>query len=592
MRRAHSVVYLLIAILGVCDVVHAQGEGTPGFVVGACTHFSQGKGIVDRNLDRIQQAGITSIRDEVPWGALEREKGKLVMPESFDTYVRQAAARGVSVLLILDYANRFYDDGDRPRSPEAIEGFCRYAEFVVRHFGKHVRLYEVWNEWDIGIGLSERYRTGGSAEDYVKLLRAVYPRIKAANPGVMVMAGGCTSGGVKKGWLEETIKLGALDFCDAISIHSYNYSAKFPQRGPEACSAWMTGVQEMLRRYKGGAGVPPLGVAGILPAVRGRDALDTKAQGQDALATQGRDALDTKTQGRDALATQGQDALATKMQGRDALDTQGQDALATKTQGRDALATQGQDALATKTQGQDALATQGRDALATKTHGQDALATGRVTASGVRSLPGDVPFYVTEMGWPTHVGRNGTDPELAGSYLARLYLLARTSASFQGIWWYDFQDDGWKADYNEDNFGLVRPDLTPKPAYHVLRHIAPVVAHGRFVDCLPTPDENLWVLRFQVGREDCWALWSADDQERQVILQTEVPARPVMIRQTGHEAYLTKWGFRDWTNRRSELVPNRLSLVVGPRPYLIGNDLSGVSVVEVIARLRQAATTP
>ena len=37
-----------------------------------------------------------------------------------------------------------------------------------------------------------------------------------------------------------------------------------------------------------GEGVPPLRGAGILPAIRGRDALATKEQGQDALATSGR----------------------------------------------------------------------------------------------------------------------------------------------------------------------------------------------------------------------------------------------------------------------------------------------------------------
>jgi hypothetical protein len=443
-------------------VVLAGGRGTYGqesrsrvepFIVGACTHFSQGKGIVPLNLDRIRHAGIVSIRDEVSWGAVEREKGRLAMPESFDTYVRQAAGQGIDVLLILDYANRFYDDGDRPRSAEAIEGFCRYAEFVVRHFGRLVRLYEIWNEWDISIGMPPQYRQGGSAADYVKLLQAVYPRIKAANPGATVMAGACTSGGVRKGWLEETVQLGALDSCDAISIHSYNYSDKFPQRGPEACSAWMTAVQQMLRKYKGR----------------------------------------------------------------------------------------------------------------------------------------DVPFYVTEMGWPTHVGRNGTDPELSASYLARLYLLARTSPSFQGLWWYDFQDDGWKPEYNEDNFGLVRPDLTPKPAYHVLRDIAPVVSGGQHLDRLPTKDESLWVLRFKVRQEDCWALWSADDQDRQVILETNTPARPILIQPAGHAGYLMSWGFRDWTSRGSELVPNRLSVVVGPRPCLIGDDLSGVSVVEVVSRPRSAS---
>lgn len=453
MPRCHFILCLLLFVFGLADAPLAQADG---FIVGACTHFSQGKGVLERNIESIKQAGIVSIRDEVGWGSVEREKGKLVMPERFDAYVRKAAAGGLNVLLILDYSNRFYDDGDRPRSPEAIEGFCQYAEFVVKHFGTDVRMYEIWNEWDIGIGLPKQYDKGGSAEDYAKLLGAVYPRIKAVDPGVTVIAGASTSGAVRKGWLEDIVKLGALGSSDAISIHSYNYSDKFPQRGPEACAAWMAGVQEMLRKYKGG----------------------------------------------------------------------------------------------------------------------------------------DVPFYVTEMGWPTHVGKNGTDLELSGSYLARLYLLARTSPSFKGIWWYDFQDDGWKAEYNEDNFGLVRPDLTPKPAYDVLADIAPVVAQGQYVDRLPTSagannDSPVQVLRFKVGREDCWALWSADDQERQVILQTNTPAQPLMIRQAGHDAYLTHWGFRDWTKRGSEVVPNRLSLVVGPRPCLIGNDLSGVSVVEVIARPRQ-----
>ncbi len=454
MQRYRVVVCVLAFLLCSAGAASAQEDG---FIVGVCTHFSQGKGLLERNIESIKQAGIASIRDEVGWGAIEREKGKLAMPAQFDAYVRAAAGEGLNVLLILDYANGFYDDGDRPRSPEAIEGFCRYAEFVVRHFGKDVRLYEIWNEWDIGIGLPERHNKGGSAQDYFNLLKAVYPRIKAADPGVTVIAGASTSGAVKKGWLKDVVTLGALDFCDAISIHSYNYSDKFPERGPEACSAWMTGVQEMLRTYNQGK---------------------------------------------------------------------------------------------------------------------------------------DVRFYVTEMGWPTHVGKHGTDPELSASYLARLYLLARTSPSFAGIWWYDFQDDGWNPQYNEDNFGLVRPDLTPKPAYPVMADIASLVAGGEFIGRIDAKDENLRILRFKVGSKDCWALWSADDKDRQVILQTESPERSLTIQQTGFDPRPAKWGFRDWTSRRSEPGANQLSLVVGPRPVLIGDDLAGVSVAEVVARFRDVAEKP
>ncbi|MBM4027947.1 MAG: glycoside hydrolase family 127 protein, partial [Planctomycetes bacterium] len=68
--------------------------------------------------------------------------------------------------------------------------------------------------------------------------------------------------------------------------------------------------------------------------------------------------------GRPALASRGRPGLA---------ETQGQDALATKEQGRDALATQGQDALATEERGQDARDTQGRDALARRPGNQVSL---------------------------------------------------------------------------------------------------------------------------------------------------------------------------------------------------------------------------
>ncbi|UCG47374.1 MAG: hypothetical protein JSU94_18015 [Phycisphaerales bacterium] len=419
------------------------------FHVGACTHFSQGKGVLEMNLQSIRGAGIKAIRDEVSWGGVERTKGKLEMPRRYDEYVRRAAAVGIDVMLILGYSNRFYDKGDRPRSPEAIEGFCGYAEFVVRHFGKDVRLYEIWNEWDIGIGLPEPYRKGGSAEDYVKLLKKVYPRIKAVDPGVTVIAGACTSGGVNRGWLEKTLQLGALDFCDAVSIHSYNYSAKFPERGPEACSAWMSKVQAMLRKYNEGK---------------------------------------------------------------------------------------------------------------------------------------EVPFYVTEMGWPTHTGRSGTEAELSASYLARLYLLARTSGSFRGIWWYDFQDDGWDRKYNENNFGLVRPDLTAKPAYYVMADISGLVAGGRYAGALETKDENLRALKFEHRGRDFWGIWSSDDKDRQVILRTERSDGYVTIQKLGRRAYRSTWGYRDWAGGSGEFVRDRLSMVVGPRPVLISGDLSGVSVAETILR--------
>jgi hypothetical protein len=185
----------------------------------------------------------------------------------------------------------------------------------------------------------------------------------------------------------------------------------------------------------------------------------------------------------------------------------------------------------------------------------------------------DVSFYVTEMGWPTHIGKRSTEPELSASYLARLYLLARTSSSFRGLWWYDFQDDGWNPEHNENNFGIVRPDLTPKPHY-----ISDLIARGKYIDRLKTKDDDLCVLRFRHKQRDFWALWSSDDQDRQVILQTDSPAGDLTIHQLGHKPHQSGWGFRDWVGRRGEFVPDRLSIVAGARPLLISGDMTKVSV--------------
>ena len=63
------------------------------------------------------------------------------------------------------------------------------------------------------------------------------------------------------------------------------------------------------------------------------------------------------------------------------------------------------------------------------------------------------------MGWPTHVGKQGTEPELSASYLARLYLLARTSESFRGSLGYREWVSREKKEYR-DRLSIV---MGPRP---------------------------------------------------------------------------------------------------------------------------------
>src|SRR5450759_5942359 len=80
----------------------ATGTAADPFVVGACTHFGQGKGLLKANLSMMRQAGISSFRDEVGWRAIERTKGQYEMPPAWDEFVNEGRKTGIEPLLILD----------------------------------------------------------------------------------------------------------------------------------------------------------------------------------------------------------------------------------------------------------------------------------------------------------------------------------------------------------------------------------------------------------------------------------------------------------------------------------------------------------
>ena len=121
----------------------------------------------------------------------------------------------------------------------------------------------------------------------------------------------------------------------------------------------------------------------------------------------------------------------------------------------------------------------------------------------------DLPLYITEMGWPTYSGANGISPQEAATNLAQMFLLARTMKFLNGIWWYDFRDDGWDASNKENDFGLVRPDLTPKAAFAALETVAPLVRDALSVEDASTGSQTIRVLRFRLGGgKQVLAVWS------------------------------------------------------------------------------------
>ncbi|WOC77389.1 hypothetical protein RTE98_13055 [Stutzerimonas frequens] len=119
-----------------------------------------------------------------------------------------------------------------------------------------------------------------------------------------------------------------------------------------------------------------------------------------------------------------------------------------------------------------------------------------------------VPLYLTEMAWPSHQGACGIDETLQAAYLARAFFLARTLPNIKGMWWYDFRNDGTDKTEREHNFGLVRQDFTPKPAYPVLAAISEIVGQYAFLGRLENTANDVVMLRFARGEDELLVAWS------------------------------------------------------------------------------------
>ena len=219
------------------------GSDPVDFQLGACAHFSFGWGQVNANCAMIKNAGIVSVRDCCEWAAAEREKGKLELSAGYRNILAEMDHAGLKQFNILCYSNKFYDKNDYPTSPEAIEGFIRYSEAMVKAMSPGRRVVEIWNEWDGGTGMPLEFYGHGDPERYLKLIQAVYPRLKKLDPNVKVISGAFTSAGV----VEKLLGMGLMNSCDAVALHTYNYQEIMTPDAPEKWYARMQRLQQRMR---------------------------------------------------------------------------------------------------------------------------------------------------------------------------------------------------------------------------------------------------------------------------------------------------------------------------------------------------------
>lgn len=196
---------------------------------------------VNVTFDKMLSTGVRAVRLMIPWAGVEQVKGQLNWT-NVDRTVNAAVSRNMAVMGIINATPAWAvvpgapAITGRPASPAQYGDFS--AKVATRYAGK-VSAYEIWNEPNGAQFFAPKPDPAG----YTDLLKAAYPKVKAADPNATVIGGVLGSVTDWGQWLinpvsftQQMYAAGAKGFFDALSFHPYQYTLKFSDGYPIANS--------------------------------------------------------------------------------------------------------------------------------------------------------------------------------------------------------------------------------------------------------------------------------------------------------------------------------------------------------------------
>ena len=143
---------------------------------------------INRSLDAMQAMGVNNVRVLLPWASMEPLPG-VDNWATADYIVNAANQRGMGVLGVLNSTPSWAIAPGQPvtySTPPASDAqLAAFASQVASRYAGKISAYEVWNEPNSYYG----YYPTPDAAGYTRMLQAVYPAIKAADPNATVVGG-------------------------------------------------------------------------------------------------------------------------------------------------------------------------------------------------------------------------------------------------------------------------------------------------------------------------------------------------------------------------------------------------------------------
>lgn len=192
---------------------------------------------IQRSLEMVREMGAPWIVEFFPWAYYQGADGGIAW-EHPDLVVNHAHAQGLKVIARLGLTPGWARPPDTPLNYLDAGAYDLFAEFAAAFAARYrgqVQAIVVWNEPNLSFEWGYRQTTPA---DYVDLLAAVYPAVKAANPDILVLAGALAPTLEPAGspwglndlvYLDQMYAAGAAEYFDGLAVHVYGLT--FP---PEA----------------------------------------------------------------------------------------------------------------------------------------------------------------------------------------------------------------------------------------------------------------------------------------------------------------------------------------------------------------------
>jgi hypothetical protein len=206
---------------------------------------------VARQLDLARDAGARLVRVDVGWASAEPDgKGRWSSwyLGRLDRVVAAAGARGLKPLLTLwetpcwassapaadkqGCTGAWWERGVQRYTPADPADYGDALAYLARRYGHRVAAWELWNEPNS----EDYYRAADPARDYAALVKAAYPKAKAAAPRTTVLAGSLMWADAQ--FTDALYRHGIRGSFDAFSIHPYSDDRSPLDRG---LNRWVRG---------------------------------------------------------------------------------------------------------------------------------------------------------------------------------------------------------------------------------------------------------------------------------------------------------------------------------------------------------------